>query len=472
MIDPVKRVWIVAGLSVLSLTGCATGGTKQAPETDRLAVVVDTDAGLDDAIALMFLASSTDVDLRAVTVSGTGLAHCFPGARNIVGLLELAGRPEVPVACGPETPLGKGDVFHPFPDGWRRVADGRYGGVWPIGAGSLDERSAPKLLVDTVASSETPVTIVTLGPLTNVAAALALDDAFAGGVEQVVAMGGAFDVAGNTANAEPPPLQNVAEWNLYADPSSAGAVLRAGLPLRFVPLDATNGVPIDAYVLRAAAFAPATEGIELLRALLAGLRGMITAGDYYLWDPLAAVLTVQPELGTIERRTVDVVASGPDAGRTIEAVDPAEGMEAELFTTADGRSAEVALLTGLAGRPVPAIAEEPDLVLDPACTTDGVLRAGPGVVQLDADDDARDNRGVAIGTLAPGRGGADIEAFFAAPTEGPPEWFTLAAVLGAVFDAPTTDLLRLESGTYTIVCVRGGPRAPELVGTSTLTVRA
>jgi hypothetical protein len=66
-----------------------------------------------------------------VTVSGTGLAHCFPGARNVVGLLELAGRGDVPVSCGPEEPAGVDPVFHAFPGDWRRVADGRYGVTSP-----------------------------------------------------------------------------------------------------------------------------------------------------------------------------------------------------------------------------------------------------------------------------------------------------------------------------------------------------
>ena len=268
-----------------------------------MSVVVDTDAGLDDAIALLYLATSTEVDLRAVTVSGTGLAHCFPGARNVVGLLELAGRGDVPVSCGPEEPVA-GAAFPPsVPRRLAPLADGRYGDAWRIGAGSLDDRPAPELLVDAVKGSETPVTLITLGPLTNVAAALELDDGLAADVEQVVTMGGAFDVAGNTANAQSPPARNVAEWNIYADPAAARRVVQAGLPLTFVPLDATNRVPLDVYVLRAVtALTTATDAIGVVSTLLGGLRGMISTGDYYLWDPLAAVLTLRPELGTIEPR--------------------------------------------------------------------------------------------------------------------------------------------------------------------------
>jgi pyrimidine-specific ribonucleoside hydrolase len=431
-------------------------------------VVVDTDAGLDDAVALLYLATSDEVDLRAVTVSGTGLAHCFPGARNVVGLLELAGRGDVPVSCGPEEPGGVDPVFHAFPDDWRRVADGRYGDAWRIGSGSLDDRPAPELLVETVRSNERPLTLITLGPLTNVAAALDLDKNLIAGIERVVAMGGAFDVAGNTGYAEPPPTRDVAEWNIYADPAAARRVVLAGLPLSFVPLDATNRVPLDVYVLRAvAAHATASDAIGVVSSLLAGLHGLISSGDYYLWDPLAAVLTLKPELGTIEQRTMEVVTRGAEAGRTIDA-GTGRGAEVSVFVAADGRAAEKVLLEGLAGEPVATIVEEPDVFIDPAACTvaGGSPRAGPSVVAIPDGP-----LGIALGTVAPGRGAADIEAFFRAPTPEPPDWFTLTATLGGNFGLPSADLVRLALETYTVVCIRGDGSAAELVGTTTFTVR-
>jgi pyrimidine-specific ribonucleoside hydrolase len=469
-----QRGPVIAFALALALYGCATDSAPDEQTSAPRAVIVDTDAGQDDAIALLYLATSPSVDLRAVTVSGTGLAHCFPGARNVVGLLELAGRTDVPVACGPEEPLGAGDAFHPFPDQWRRIADGRFGDAWRIGRGSLDERQAPELLVESVDRGETPVTLVTLGPLTNVAAALALDDRFAAGVDRVVAMGGAFEVPGNTAGAEPPPPRNVAEWNIYADPQAAQDVVKSGLLMRFVPLDATNSVPLDVYVLQAAALAPETDLLRVVSNLLSGLRGMISAGEYYLWDPLAAVLTVQPAFGTLEERAIDVVTAGPDAGRTIEKAETAGGAQVEVFIVADGRGAETALLEGLAGAPMARIDETPDLVIDAeACTAAGDdLIAGPRVLHVEpADASSSETSGVAIGTLAAGRGMADIEAFFAAPTAEPPEWFTLTATLGGSVNAPSTDLVWLVSGDYTVVCISLEQSTPALAGTTVFTVR-
>ena len=214
------KITALAALAVSLLSCIHDGADRQSTVAPSpIPLVVDTDAGLDDAIALLYLARSPEVDLLAVTVTGTGLAHCFPGARNVIGLLELAGRGDVPVACGPETPLGKAGAA--FPDEWRRMADTRYGDAWTIGGSPLDDREAPELLVDAVDRASDPVRLLTLGPLTNVAAALELDDRFAGGIDHVVTMGGAFDVPGNTAFAEPPPEHDVAEWNIYADPVAA-----------------------------------------------------------------------------------------------------------------------------------------------------------------------------------------------------------------------------------------------------------
>ncbi|MFA6575325.1 MAG: nucleoside hydrolase, partial [Nocardioides sp.] len=87
---------------------------------DGVPVVVDTDLALDDLVALAFLLSSTEADVRAVTVSGTGEVRCPQGLTVIRGLLALTGDDEVPVACGRSSPLA-GD--HAFPSEWRDLAD-------------------------------------------------------------------------------------------------------------------------------------------------------------------------------------------------------------------------------------------------------------------------------------------------------------------------------------------------------------
>jgi hypothetical protein len=142
---------------------------------------------------------------------------------------------------------------------------------------------------------------------------------------------------------------------------------------------------------------------------------------------------------------------------------------AEIFTGADGRAAEVALLSGLAGSPVASIEERPDVVIDPAAcsVTPAGLSAAPLVVEVASDDAG----GVAIGILDAGRGAADIEAFFASPAREPPDWFRFVAALGAGVGAPSADLVQVKPGDYTVVCMRDEADAVELQGISTLTVR-
>jgi hypothetical protein len=295
--------------------------------------------------------------------------------------------------------------------------------------------------------------------MTNLARALALDDDLGGNVDRLVAMAGAFDVPGNT--------DGPAEWNVYADPVAARTVARSGLPLVFVPLDATNAVPLDAQFLRAVASAPQTDAVAVTRALLFGVRDLIAGGEYYLWDPLAAVLSLQPELGTVEQRDADVVVGGSESGRTVESDT---GATAEVFVAADGRAAEVALLERLAGRSVPPIDERPDVLIDPdACsaTSPAELAAGARVLELDPVDPSG---WVVVGTLAPGAGIADIEAYFAQPPSEEPDWFTPAAFLGGAAGAPRSDVAVLEAGRYTVICVEGDWSAPVLRGTTTFTV--
>ena len=180
---------------------------------------------------------------------------------------------------------------------------------------------------------------------------------------------------------------------------------------------------------------------------------------------------VRPELGTFEHRSVDVVTSGAEAGRTIP--QSGGGATAEIFTGADGRAAEAALLSGLTNSHVASIDESPDVVIDPtACTAaHGSLTAGPLVVEVAPGSAADGAAGVAIGTLDRGRGAADIEAFFETSAIEPPDWFTLTAALGAAVGAPSTDLVRVKPGDYTVVCVRGATEDVELEGISSFSVR-
>ncbi|HET7521572.1 MAG TPA: nucleoside hydrolase [Candidatus Limnocylindria bacterium] len=111
------------------LAACAgTSGQSSSPTPSPVGgsgvIVIDTDMGADDILALAVLLSSEDVDVRAVTVAATGLAHCAGGVRVLRGLLHELGRGDIPVGCGREQP---GDGGRAFPEEWRAAADGGYG---------------------------------------------------------------------------------------------------------------------------------------------------------------------------------------------------------------------------------------------------------------------------------------------------------------------------------------------------------
>jgi len=112
----------VAALLATGATAATPSGQAALPEP--IPVVVDTDLSTDDVLALLYVVRRAELDLRAVTVSGTGLVHCPLGARHALALLALVDRPDVPVACGRSTPLAG---VNELPTDWRRAADGLFG---------------------------------------------------------------------------------------------------------------------------------------------------------------------------------------------------------------------------------------------------------------------------------------------------------------------------------------------------------
>jgi pyrimidine-specific ribonucleoside hydrolase len=244
--------------------------------------IVDTDAGSDDLLAISYLLSRPDVHIDAITVV-SGLAHVNPGAANIERLLHIAGRAGIPVYIGPDaTPPGG----HDFPAAWRTAADGILGSHPATKMTSASEYLKARL--------RSPCRILALGPLTNIAAALAAGNAVTG----IVIMGGAVRVPGNV-DSEP-----AAEWNIYADPRAAKKVFSSGLPITLIPLDATNMVPIGADFIERFHRSAAT-------ALGKAAAGILTKSPpEYAWDPLAAVAFTNPEVIVTAPVSIEITGSG------------------------------------------------------------------------------------------------------------------------------------------------------------------
>jgi pyrimidine-specific ribonucleoside hydrolase len=279
---------------------------------DSAPILIDTDCGGDDLMAIAFLLARRDARIEAVTVAN-GLAHVRPGAENVLRLLELGGRGDVPVYMGRETPM-RGNAA--FPEAWRKDADASVG--VRRAQHTPQKESAADYLAARFRQRGRPVRILALGPLTNLGEALERTPEGLRGIELVI-MGGAVYAPGNLGDGGYLQTDNkTAEWNLYVDPRAAMEVFTSGARIRLVPLDVTNQVQIDAGLLKAFRSKASTPLGEYVDAILKQHRDQIRQGIYYAWDPLAAVAMVEPGVLHESPLAVEVKQAPPEEGRTAE----------------------------------------------------------------------------------------------------------------------------------------------------------
>jgi purine nucleosidase len=183
------------------------------------AFLIDTDTASDDAVALIMALRSAQVEVLAITIVA-GNVNVHQAARNALYTAELCGSP-VPVFVGAEKPLTRA---HASAD-WFHGRDGLGDHGYPPPRRSPEKQSAPDAIIDTI-ESHPGLTMVTLGPLTNVALALQKKPGIAAKVGRCVVMGGAPCCEGNVTPA--------AEYNIWCDPEAARIVMRSGLPIELV----------------------------------------------------------------------------------------------------------------------------------------------------------------------------------------------------------------------------------------------
>ena len=280
----------------------------------QTAVIIDTDAGTDDLLAIAFLLSRNDVKIEAITVVD-GLAHVAAGAGNVLRLLQLARATHVPVYPGAEEPLER---TAPFPAEWRQTSDTLPGVKLPAARPKPESRPAADFLVTRLDGAAHPVNILALGPLTNLAAAFQRAPKSTAAIKELVIMGGAVGVRGNLDDGGFFKTPNTtAEWNLFHDPLAAEIVFKAGVHMRMIPLDATNKVPIDAAFLQELSRMRAPLA-ELVAQILETERPLIEQKLFFAWDPLAAVALVDPSVVTTRRIAIEILRQPPQQGRTKE----------------------------------------------------------------------------------------------------------------------------------------------------------
>ncbi len=279
---------------LLVLIGLAAATSEAAPRR----VIIDTDPGVDDAMAILLALNSPELRVEALTVVA-GNVETAQGLENALKILSLAGRCDIVVAGGARHPLNQKLITAQFWHGKNGLA----GVELPTSKCKADARFGPDLIIEMVHKYPHELTLIPVGPLTNIALAVSKDPSIASLVRDVVIMGGSI-TGGNVNGA--------AEANIYNDPEAAQIVFNAGWMVTMIGSDVgertlmtrkyltelqANPGPQSDFVAKLADF-------YLTRSEKSGYSGAA------MYDPLAVGTVIDPTLVTLKDMHVDVETKG------------------------------------------------------------------------------------------------------------------------------------------------------------------
>jgi inosine-uridine nucleoside N-ribohydrolase len=277
-------------------------------DTDPAVGIPGTDA--DDPLALMLALKHPGLDLLGVT---TVFGNCPPalGARSAAAVLRVAGREDIPVAVGMGTRMS-GELPQLLRDAYAGDR-GRPGRIpLPERAASVTSLHAVDLLIETVRRHPGEVTIIAIGPQTNVALALLKEPRLRDEIASIVFMGGALGLDPKFGRGNITP---VAECNIWFDPQAADIVFRSGIDLTMVSLDVTN--PSTGMLLPEEAFRNVDPKRSPLASLFVDVCSTYLDAPMFDWghgcvlyDPLAVAVAADPAVGTFESMAVGVETTG------------------------------------------------------------------------------------------------------------------------------------------------------------------
>ena len=271
-------------------------------------IILDTDPGIDDSCAILMALASPEISVEGLSIVH-GNCSLEQGSKNALSVLELANASQIPVAKGCELPLVQPSLLAPETHGdtglgYAKLPEPR---TKPIVQHAID------FLIDKILSEPGEITLVAIGPLTNVAMAIRREPRIVSAVKELVIMGGAIHQEGNTTA--------LAEFNTYVDPHAAHIVYHAGMPTTLVPLDVTYHCILT------------SEDVNRMREIDSPITKFVEdATRFYMEfhdeyqsihgcvinDPLALALTFAPELCTYRQLHVDVdISGGISMGKTI-----------------------------------------------------------------------------------------------------------------------------------------------------------
>lgn len=278
-------------------------GTRSAPSR----VIIDTDPGVDDALALLLAMRSPELKIEAITVVA-GNVPLELGLPNALRMVEIADRKDIPVAAGARTPLLRRLITATYVHGENGLA----GALFPDPTIKPISEAAADVIQSIASQYPGDLTLITIGPLTNIAAALQADPELASKVCRLVMMGGSLS-GGNITPA--------AEFNIYVDPEAARIVFQSGIPITMVGLDVTRKTSLTEDHVRTleAAQNPVSQGAAKIarRAIDQHReRGFVVGPNMH--DSLAVAGFLDPSLLTLKEYYLDVETSGElTAGETV-----------------------------------------------------------------------------------------------------------------------------------------------------------
>ncbi len=261
-------------------------------------VIFDTDPGTDDALALMLALNSAELDVRAITVV-PGNVTASQGLENALRMVSLANRCDIPVAAGAQHPLFQRLITAEFWHGKNGLANVEL----PPSKCNVVPQFGPDLIIQMVHAAPHEITLVPVGPLTNIALAVLKDPSIVPLVKEVILMGGS--IAGGNVNA-------AAEANIYNDPEAAQVVFQAGWPLTMVGLDVGDKTLFSRKYLDqlGQTHGPVNDFIYAVGKYLVDLSAQFGSLGSPMYDPLAVGVAIDATLVKAPEMHVDVETRG------------------------------------------------------------------------------------------------------------------------------------------------------------------
>ena len=261
-------------------------------------IIFDTDPGTDDALALMLALNSPELDVRAITVV-PGNVTASQGLENALRMVSLANRCDIPIAAGAQHPLFQKLITAEFWHGKNGLANVEL----PPSKCNVDSRFGPDLIIQMVHAAPHEITLVPVGPLTNIALAVLKDPSIVPLVKDIIIMGGS--ITGGNVNAS-------AEANIYNDPEAAQIVFQAGWTVTMVGLEVGDKTLISRKQVDqlAQTHGPVNDFIYAVVKYLVDLSAQFGSPGSPMYDPLAVGAAIDSTLVKTQEMHVDVETRG------------------------------------------------------------------------------------------------------------------------------------------------------------------